>query len=71
MKPVEALPPTVTRCRCGWELPLSVFAYPNEVTGDEDDSNKIPNTHVALVCPRCKRGHAFFDADATATAGRV
>lgn len=49
-------------CKCGWELPLSVFAFPNHLKeGDEVDENRIKDSHVLLMCPRCKRGHGFFD----------
>jgi len=55
----------VETCRCGWPLPLSVFAHSNtaDPSGKLRDSARIPNTHVQLCCPRCRAGHAFFGAE--------
>lgn len=66
------LPPTnMEKCQCGWELPLSVFAYRNEVPGRTGLNDRVKGVHIELVCPRCKRGHAFYDADAFAPAASV
>lgn len=48
------------KCGCGWPLPLAVIAYPED--SEPGPENEIPNSYVALVCPQCERGHAFFVA---------
>jgi len=48
------------KCVCGWELPLSILAYQNSL--GSENWTYVKDVHVRLVCPRCKRGHAFFDA---------
>ena len=40
------------------QLPLSVSAY--EVGKPAEFENIIPKTYVALVCPMCGAGHAFY-----------
>lgn len=48
------------KCPCGWELPLSVLAYQNDL--GTENWTYVKGVHVRLACPRCKKGHAFFDA---------
>lgn len=62
-----------SRCTCGWELPVSVI--PIRMTAGTRPSGATlaeytqPGTFVALRCPRCERGHAFYLPHVAATAG--
>jgi hypothetical protein len=46
------------KCFCGWQLPLSVIAYPRHAPGEH--AAEIPGAMVGLVCPMCGRGHGFY-----------
>ena len=50
--------PDAGKCTCGWPLPLGVLAY-----ALTDGDRELPNSCVRLVCPRCERGHQFFNAE--------
>jgi hypothetical protein len=48
-------------CACGWALPDSVVAFP--LGADTTRDNWISDSFVVLNCPRCGRGHSFFNAE--------
>jgi hypothetical protein len=48
-------------CRCGWELPITAFAFKFQqlpAAGAE-----VKGVYVALRCPQCDQPHAFFGAE--------
>jgi hypothetical protein len=48
-------------CSCGWLLPKGVVAFALEADLDDLAIEPLPATKVRLICPRCARGHQFFN----------
>jgi hypothetical protein len=63
-------------CSCGWPLPVSVIpvrlsgATAGVVDGELEDHVQ-PDAFVALQCPECHRGHAFYMPHVATKAGRA
>lgn len=60
------------QCSCGWPLPQSVV--PVRLSGAnladvEIEDHVQPDTFVALQCPECHRGHAFYMPHVATKAG--
>ena len=54
------------RCGCGWELPITPFAFTyHQVPAD---GSELKGAYVALRCPQCDQPHAFFGPDAASVA---
>jgi hypothetical protein len=59
-------------CSCGWPLPQSVV--PVRLSGAnladvEIEDHVQPDAFVALQCPECRRGHAFYMPHVATKAG--